>query len=352
MTDETRPALVAEHVDVTFSAGFGGRIKTHALRDLSLVVGGAQPAITAVVGESGSGKTTLMRLLLGFQSATAGAVRFGDVALTEFRGAAALNDYRRQVQAVFQDPFDVFNPFYRIEHPLVAPLVTFGLARNRAQALDLVAEAMAAVGLRPSETIGKYPHQLSGGQRQRVMIARALSLRPTILLADEPVSMVDASLRSTILESLWQMNREKGIALVYVTHDLATAYQIADVILVLYGGMVMEVGSARQVIHAPRHPYTRALIDAVPSPDPDVDWNLGDGRATGEMQGLPSAGCPFAPRCADAMARCGIETPALYRTETDRATACFLDEGPETTTAAKVQHSVGIVPVQIEDKAG
>jgi len=346
MTPDARPALVAEHVDVTFSAGFGGRIKTHALRDLSLVVGGATSAITAVVGESGSGKTTLMRLLLGFQTATTGKVLFDGKPIDGF-SRAALKDYRRQVQAVFQDPFDVFNPFYRIEHPLVAPLVTFGLARTRAQALDQVAEAMAAVGLRPAETIGKYPHQLSGGQRQRVMIARALSLRPAILLADEPVSMVDASLRSTILESLWRMNRENGIALVYVTHDLATAYQVADVVLVLYGGMVMEVGSAEQVIHAPRHPYTRALLDAVPSPDPDVDWNLGDGRALGEMQGLPEQGCPFAPRCAQAMPGCRTALPALYRTEVDRAVACFLDEGPETTTAAEVQQSVGMVPVQV-----
>lgn len=345
MTPDTRPALVAEHVDVTFSAGFGGRIKTRALRDLSLVVGGETAAITAVVGESGSGKTTLMKLLLGFQPATGGAVRFAGKSIADFN-RSALHDYRRQVQAVFQDPFDVFNPFYRIEHPLVAPLVSFGLARNRTQALDQVAEAMAAVGLRPTETIGKYPHQLSGGQRQRVMIARALSLRPAILLADEPVSMVDASLRSTILESLWRMNRENGIALVYVTHDLATAYQVADVILVLYGGMVMEVGAAEQVIHAPRHPYTRALLDAVPSPDPDVDWKLGDGRAKGEMQGLPEQGCPFAPRCPHAMPKCTEAPPALYRTEEDRAVACFLDEGRDTTTAAEVQRSVGIVPVR------
>lgn len=329
-------SIETENVDVTFTAGFGGRVKKAALQDVSLTVGGEHASITAVVGESGSGKTTLTRLLLGFQAPTAGRILYNGAPMESLRGDA-LKAFRRDVQAIFQDPFEVFNPFYRIEHPLVTPLRTFGLAPSRRAALEQVESAMATVGLRPQETIGKYPHQLSGGQRQRIMIARALALKPSVILADEPVSMVDASLRSTILELLWRLNREEGIALIYVTHDLTTAYQVAETILVLYGGQVMEIGDAHSVIHAPRHPYTRALIEAVPSPDPDVPWNLGDGSDVSDTHNLPQTGCAFAPRCPHAMPRCHEARAPLFHTDATRASACWLDEGPGTTTAAAIQ---------------
>ncbi|HVW94126.1 MAG TPA: ABC transporter ATP-binding protein [Devosia sp.] len=265
--------LQIEKVDVVFNSGFGRRGEKRALTNLSMAVGGERPAITAVVGESGSGKTTLIRLLLGFQSPTNGQV------LYDGRPVAAMNRpeqmiFRREVQAIFQDPFDVFNPFYKVDHPLLSPLKAFGLASSRDEAYARIEKALVSVGLKPDETLGRYPHQLSGGQRQRVMIARALLLDPAVILADEPVSMVDASLRSTILEILYGLYRDAGISLVYVTHDLATAYQVADTIIVLHGGQVMEVGAAEDIIHRPRHPYTRALIEAVPSPDPDTPWNL------------------------------------------------------------------------------
>lgn len=267
--------LEVTDVDVTFSSGFGGRDKKHALSNLSLTVGGTSPAITAVVGESGSGKTTLIRLLLGFQAPTTGEVSYAGRPIASMN-AAEQKTFRREVQAIFQDPFDVFNPFYKIDHPLLAPLAAFDITRSREEAYTKIEAALRSVGLDPAQTLGRYPHQLSGGQRQRVMIARALLLDPAIILADEPVSMVDASLRSTILEILYGLNRDRGISLVYVTHDLTTAYQVADTIVVLHGGQVMEVGAAADVIHRPRHPYTQALIDAVPSPDPEKPWNLED----------------------------------------------------------------------------
>jgi oligopeptide/dipeptide ABC transporter ATP-binding protein len=331
--------IEASNVDVAFHSGFAGRARKTALRDVSLVAGGEQPIITAIVGESGSGKTTLTRLLLGFQSQTGGEVSYNGTSVAALSGQA-LQSFRRDVQAIFQDPFEAFNPFYRIEHPLITPLVTFGLARSRAQAMDRVVEAMETVGLRPHETIGKYPHQLSGGQRQRVMIARALSLNPSIILADEPVSMVDASLRSTILELLWRLNRERGICLIYVTHDLATAYQVAQAIVVLYGGSIMEVGAAEEIIQRPRHPYTRALLQAVPSPDPEVPWNLGDGSDTADTSQSPETGCPFSHRCPQVMARCRVERPPLFETEPSRASACWLDETPAVTTATRIQRAV------------
>ena len=313
--------LEVRDADVVFTSGFGGREKKRALSGVSIAVGGPHPAITAVVGESGSGKTTLIRLLLGFQSPPRGEVVYDGKPMATM-SAPDRARFRREVQAIFQDPFDAFNPFYRIDHPLLAPLRQFGLVRSRDEAYARIEKTLESVGLRPDQTLGKYPHQLSGGQRQRVMIARALLLDPQIILADEPVSMVDASLRSTILDILYGLNRDLGISLIYVTHDLTTAYQVADSIVVLHGGQVMEVGETEQVIHDPRHPYTRALIDAVPSPDPDTPWNLD------EQSGVPAR---FAPD----------EAPRpLHRTGPLRAVAGSVGDPGDVVTAAQIQLAV------------
>lgn len=289
-----------------------------ALSNVSLAVGGVHPAITAVVGESGSGKTTLIRMLLGFQHPTSGQVIYDGQQLIK-TGGAAQKRFRREVQAIFQDPFDAFNPFYKIDHPLLAPLKTFGLTSSREQSYERIETTLRSVGLNPAQTLGKYPHQISGGQRQRVMIARALLLEPEIILADEPVSMVDASLRSTILEILYELNRSRGISLVYVTHDLTTAYQVADSVVVLHGGQIMEVGATEQVIHDPGHPYTRSLIEAVPSPDPDTPWNLDATRK------------PFPPPG---------EQVSLYPTGPFRAVAAPVRTNEAPTTAAQIQLAV------------
>lgn len=263
--------LEARDVTMTFGGGRRGTA-THALRGISLALPD-EPTIVAIVGQSGSGKTTLMRLLLGLMEPTLGSVRYRGVELAKATKAGSAA-YRREVQAVFQDPFGVFNPFYRIDRVLQLPLLRFGLATSSEDALRQAAEGLEAVGLRPSDTLGRFPHQLSGGQRQRVMIARALLLRPRVLIADEPVSMVDASLRATILESLWRLKADRGISIVYVTHDLTTAYQIADRIVVMYRGEIVEAGDPDTIIRHPEHPYTQALVGAVPPPDPNVDWGL------------------------------------------------------------------------------
>ncbi len=268
--------LEVDKVEVAFGGGIGGGPRKLALRGVSLGLPAGRPSILAVVGESGSGKTTLTRLLLGLLQPTAGVVRYGgrEVAAMD---AAARAGFRREVQAVFQDPFGAFNPFYPVDRMLLLPARRFGLADSRAAARALAEAALTQVGLRPAETLGRYPHQLSGGQRQRLMVARALMLRPRVLVADEPVSMVDASLRATILQNLFDLHAQHGISLLYVTHDLATAYQVADRIAVMRHGEVVEEGDAEAVIHAPRHPYTRALVAAVPPPDPTVSWGLEDG---------------------------------------------------------------------------
>jgi peptide/nickel transport system ATP-binding protein len=322
--------LEAIGLGMTYRAGLMGRSGKTALAEAEISIGGARPEIVAVVGESGCGKTTLTRLLLGFQRPTAGHVAYDGVDIARM-DAARRRAFRREVQAVFQDPFETFNPFYRVDHALFTPLARFGIARRRTTALPLVESALAMVGLRPGETLGRYPHQLSGGQRQRIMIARAVLLRPKILLADEPVSMVDASLRATILQSLLRLKDEAGISLVYVTHDLTTAYQIADSIVVLYAGRIVERGPAEAVIRNPRHPYTRLLIDAIPSPDPDRDWGLDRiAPATADDASAPAAGagCSFAPRCAWRRAACDAAMPPLRDIGTDRELRCIHDAPP------------------------
>ncbi len=177
------------------------------------------------------------------------------------------HEFRTNVQAVFQDPFAVFNPFYKVDHIIEEPIKNYKLAESKEQAREMTNDALTRVGLRPEETLGRFPHQLSGGQRQRLVVARALLMQPKLIVADEPVSMVDASLRATILETLHKLKTDFGITILYITHDLTTAYHVSDHIIILYRGSVMEAGEVDSVIANPKHPYTQLLIDSIPWPD-------------------------------------------------------------------------------------
>ena len=302
---------------------FGSGANTNvALDDLSLTISDDTSSFTAVAGESGSGKTTLARILLGFTPPTSGQVLFRGKDLWKI-SEAERRQFRKEVQAIFQDPFEVFNPFYRVDHLLNVPIEKFRLAKSRQHARQLIGEALDAVGLRPEDTLGRFPHQLSGGQRQRLTIARALLLRPRLIIADEPVSMVDASLRATILESLRTLNREFGISFLYITHDLTTAYQISENIIVLFRGGVAEVGNVDLVIKQPEHPYSQLLVSSIPQPDVDRRWG-GDQDLQVEGGRSTKVGCRFADRCPRAMPMCLESRPPLYRTAPGRAAACFL----------------------------
>ena len=224
---------------------------TVAVDNLSYTISADQPSFTAVVGESGSGKTTIARILLGFQQPSQGQVLYRGHDLASAPRAIS-NQFRREVQAVFQDPFEVYNPFYKVDHILDVPIRKFKLASGRRETRALMEEALSRVGLRPEETLGRYPHQLSGGQRQRITVARAILLKPRLIVADEPVSMVDASLRATILQTLRALNEDLGISFVYITHDLTTAYQVSDNILVLYRGRDRRNGRCRACDQASR----------------------------------------------------------------------------------------------------
>ena len=265
------PLLELRNVTKVFGGGFLQQREVVALRDFSLVIAGEQPTITAVVGESGSGKTTMARLLLGLETPSEGGVLYKGTDLRRLSGQG-WRAFRRDAQAIFQDPFGVYNSFYKVDHVLTTPIAKFRLASSREEGRRMIEQALRAVGLRPEETLGRYPHQLSGGQRQRTMVARTLLLRPRVIVADEPVSMIDASLRVTVLTNLLQLKEEYGISLLYITHDLATAYQISDRIIVLYRGAVVETGDPEQVVKQPEHPYTRLLISSIPLPDPERHW--------------------------------------------------------------------------------
>jgi len=187
-------------------------------------------------------------------------------------------------------------------------------------------ESLSLLGLRPQETLGRYPHQLSGRQRQRIMVARPLLLRPTLIVAGEPVSMIDASLRATVLDTLRRRNQEFGLLLLYITHDLTTAYQIGSDIVVLYSGRVAELGAVNPVVKSPRHPYTQLLVGSIPLPDPARTWEDEPEPSQTGKQAVPGQGCVFAPRCPRAFARCLEEEPPLYRTQEYQAATCYLYE--------------------------
>jgi ABC-type oligopeptide transport system ATPase subunit len=271
------PSLIElRHVRKVFGGGsLFKRREVAALKDFSLSIDADRPSITAVVGESGSGKTTMARLLLGLELPSSGQVLYRGTELQRL-SKSEWREYRKNVQAIFQDPFGVYNSFYRVDHVLETPIRKFKLAGSRNEERRLMEQALRQVGLQPENTLGRYPHQLSGGQRQRTMIARTLLLRPRMIVADEPVSMIDASLRATVLGNLLQLKRQFGISLVYITHDLTTAYQISDRIIVLYQGDVVEAGDPEQIVRSPQHAYTQLLIRSIPEPDPDQPWGEDD----------------------------------------------------------------------------
>jgi peptide/nickel transport system ATP-binding protein len=303
---------------------FGGaRNTTVALRNVTFSLPDAAPSTTAIAGESGSGKTTLARMILGFVKPTRGQVFYRGKDLAEMSDIERRR-FRREVQPIFQDPFDVFNPFYRIDHVLTVPIRRFGLANSGADARRLIDEALQRVGLRPQDTLGRFPHELSGGQRQRVMVARAVLLRPKVIMADEPVSMVDASLRATILDELRTLHRELDISIVYITHDLTTAYQICDNIIILYQGAIAEAGSVERVIRDPKHPYTQLLVSSIPLPDRSRSWGSEELKIPEASAGRSSAGCRFAPRCPHVMDDCWTTIPPNFVLDADRLAACFL----------------------------
>jgi oligopeptide/dipeptide ABC transporter ATP-binding protein len=323
LTQQPKPALFSLN---KVSKIFGSKNNpTYALDDMTFSVEQNFPHTIAVAGESGSGKTTLMMLILGFYTPTFGQVLFEGKDIWKLKGEE-MHYFRRNAQAIFQDPFAVYNPFYKVDNLLSIPIKNFKLAKRPAEARELMENALRRVGLRPEETLGRYPHQMSGGQRQRIAIARALILQPKLLVADEPVSMVDASLRATILQEIHELNKDLGIPILYITHDLTTAYHVSDYIMVLYHGSVMEAGHVENVIKEPKHPYTQLLVNSIPWPDPEHRWGeAAEGSSKGRTITLKT-GCKFANRCPKLFDACAASRPSLFHANgnSQHVAACFL----------------------------
>ena len=319
--------LELEHVTKTFGSGglFKSDSVTVAVDDVSLTIDEDEPSIVTVAGESGSGKTTLARLLLGSHVPTTGRMLYRGKDFTKLTRRER-RSFRREIQPIFQDPFESYNPFYKVDHVLEEPIKNFKLTSSDSEKNRMIEEALEMVGLVPNETLGRFPHQLSGGQRQRVMVARALLLKPRVILADEPVSMVDASLRATILDSIRRLNRDLGISVVYITHDLTTAYQISDNIMVMYRGTVVEAGTVDAVIPNPQHPYTQLLVESIPQPDPKHRWGSEPPQQNWEVVDTDIIGCKFSDRCPAVMDQCHKVRPPQFLIEQHQMATCFLHE--------------------------
>ena len=297
----------------------GGPV-VHALEDVSIALPPAR--VTAVVGESGSGKSTLARVLARLLPPTSGEILLDGRQMPA--SGAGRRRYARDVQLVLQDPFSSLNPVHDVRYHLARPLRIHGLGEGAASLDESITSLLERVSLTPTDQFAsKYPHELSGGQRQRVAIARALAVRPKVLLADEPVSMLDVSIRLGLLNLLNDLREREGIAILYITHDIASARYLADTIAVMYAGQVVESGPAQQVTDDAAHPYTQLLLSAAPDPERAGPPVL---AATGTPPSLvsPPPGCRFHPRCPHAMAICAERAPGDFDVAPGHAAACWL----------------------------
>lgn len=320
-------ASILELRDVTkvFLLGSGLlRARIVAVDGVTFSVGRAE--IFGLAGESGCGKTTTAKLILGFEEPTSGEIlwRRRDGTQVSLRRLGQRERFGLGgLQAVFQNPFETFNPLRLVEQYFFETLRNYGLARHKREAMERIGTALQAVGLSYGEVKGRYPAEFSGGQLQRISIARSLLTRPSLLIADEPVSMVDASLRISIVNLFSKLREEMGMSVLYITHDLATAYYVCDRIAIMFRGNIVEAGEVERVLMEPRHPYTRLLRESIPEADPTKRWRGKARLSELEREEYLRRGCRFAGRCPHATERCMEERPPLLPVN-GREVRCFL----------------------------
>ncbi len=298
-------------------AGHKGQV-LHAVSDVDLII--YEGETLALVGESGCGKSTLGRLLLGLLPATSGTVFFDGKDISAAKGED-LRALRRHMQVIFQDPYASLNPRMNVERIISEPLVTHHVYKTGLETRQRVLELMGEVGI-PAEFLRRYPHQFSGGQRQRIGIARALALRPRLIVCDEPVSALDVSIQSQVLNLLEDLQAQYGLTYLFISHDLSVVRHISDRVAVMFLGMICEIGDTEAIYSRPMHPYTRFLLDSVPLPDPtrrDEEKQLLTGEIPSPVN--PPSGCRFRTRCPYATEQCAKEVPELREAE-GRLVAC------------------------------
>jgi peptide/nickel transport system ATP-binding protein len=323
VTDGT-PLLRTEGLTRHFRIGGGLARKTlHAVDDVSLEIGDQE--IVALAGESGSGKSTIARLLAKIYAPTAGEIYFQGKPLSALRSRADVLRYRSDVPMVFQDPFSSINPVFRVSHGMLRSLKLHRPELSPAERLAEARRVFEIVGLTPAgDTLNRYPHELSGGQRQRVGFAQALAMRPKLILADEPVSMLDVSIRIGLLNLMKQLRDEQGVSILYITHDIASARYVADRLIVMYAGQIAEAGPVEDVLAAPRHPYTQLLLSAVPDPKAELSIDADTDRGEPPRVIDPQPGCRFRWRCPLAIDDCATITPPLLELSPGHDAACLV----------------------------
>jgi oligopeptide/dipeptide ABC transporter ATP-binding protein len=318
--------------------------RVHAVNQVSLEIGHGETL--GLIGESGCGKSTLGRTVLRLHEPTAGSIHFDGVDITRL-APAALTRLRAQMQIVFQDPYASLNPRKTVREIVGMPLAIQGL-NDAAQRDERVHAMLRRVGLRDDQ-FGRYPHQFSGGQRQRIGIARALVMRPKLVVCDEPVSALDVSIKAQILELLAELKAELGLTYLFISHDIAVVAHLADRIAVMYLGEIVETGPTREVMQAPRHPYTQALMSAVPRVHPQARRQRIVLKGDLPSPIHPPAGCKFHTRCPEAMERCRTEAPVslAMNTHGSHRVTCFLyDETARSTAGIDPTHGVSAAPGQ------
>jgi oligopeptide/dipeptide ABC transporter ATP-binding protein len=315
-----------ENLSVRFPVGrsgfWGGQIRyVSALEDVSLSI--AKGETLGLVGESGSGKTTLGRAVLRRTAPAGGTIRFRGQDITKISGEP-LRQLRRHMQLVFQDPYASLNPRRTVLQLVAEPLIVHNVAKNDEAARPVVQDLLDRCGL-PADTIDRYPHAFSGGQRQRIGIARALALHPDFIVADEPVSALDVSVRAQVVNLLQDLQAERGLTYLFIAHDLSVVRHISHRIAILYSGKLVEVATTHELYENPLHPYTEALLSSVPIPDPPIQRARRRIVLEGEIPNPvdPPHGCRFQTRCPLVQERCRMETPPLEEKKPGHWAACF-----------------------------
>ena len=324
MSQQSEPLLQIEGLSKVFHIrqGFSSQ-EFHAVDNASIVIDSDKPEIFAVVGESGSGKTTLAKMVLGMEIASDGILRYKNRVISNLSKKEMKNWFYREVQPVFQDPFAAFSPLRQIDRYLYETVYNYKMVADKKEAPRYINEVLSEVGLTLAEIAGRYPNELSGGQAQRVAIARALITKPSLIVADEPVSMLDASLRMSIVNMFRKLKEDNEVSVIYITHDLATAFYAGDRIAVMLRGWIVEMGSTEQVLGNPLHPYTQNLKTSIPSIKTDEAWDEKIDLAVIETDEYTRTGCKFAGRCPAVMDICHDNVPPSVIHE-GRSVKCFL----------------------------
>lgn len=307
--------LRVENLNKVFTIGsIFSRVRIRAVNNVNFEIGNSE--IFTLAGESGSGKTTVAKIILGFLEPTSGKILYKGKDISELQKDRAKDLLRKEVQAVFQNPFETFNPLRRVSNYLMETVKNFGISERPEEVIE---SALNLVGLTWNEVKDKYPSEFSGGQLQRISIARSLLTNPTLLVADEPVSMVDASLRMSIVNLFKDLKEKRGV---YITHDLATAYYVSDRIAIMFRGEIVEIGSVEKVLMDPKHPYTMLLKESIPEPDPKKKWTKDIKILTLEEEEYQMKGCKFISRCPYRMEKCKNPVPDVE--VDDRLVKCYL----------------------------